>query len=144
MAREEDRQVKRRFRQPGLHRSKAADPQAVEDYVSLIAALTEEKGEARAPDIARRLGVANATVMKILTRLTGMGLLSGEPDRIALSGEGWKLADDRRRKHRIVEGFLLALGVSGETARVDSEAIEPRISEETLKAMARFLARKMG
>jgi DtxR family transcriptional regulator, manganese transport regulator len=51
------------------------------------------------------------------------------------------LADDGRRKHVIVEKFLLALGVSIETARIDSEGIEHHVSAETLKAMARFLVR---
>ena len=53
------------------------------------------------------------------------------------------MAEDGRRKHKIVETFLLALGVSEETARIDSEGIEHNVSEETLRAMARFLARRM-
>jgi DtxR family manganese transport transcriptional regulator len=116
-----------------------------EDYVELIADLIDEKGEARGSDIALRLGVANATVVKTLKRLQDMGLVTQEPYRpIFLTGDGWKMAEDGRRKHRIVEAFLLALGVSDETARIDSEGIEHHVSEETLRAMARFLARKMG
>ena len=89
-----------------------------------------------------RLGVANATVVKTLKRLQDAGLVTQEPYRaIFLTGEGWKMAEDGRRKHHIVEGFLLALGVSEETARIDSEGIEHHVSEETLRAMARFLAR---
>ena len=112
-----------------------------EDYVELIADLIDEKGEARGSDIAMRLGVANATVVK---RLQDAGLVTQEPYRsIFLTGDGWKMAEDGRRKHKIVEAFLLALGVSEETARIDSEGIEHHVSEETLRAMARFLARKM-
>jgi len=115
-----------------------------EDYVELIADLIDEKGEARGTDVALRLGVANATVVKTLKRLQDAGLVTQEPYRsIFLTGDGWKMAEDGRRKHRIVEGFLLALGVSEETARIDSEGIEHHVSEETLRAMARFLARKM-
>ena len=115
-----------------------------EDYVELIADLIDEKGEARGSDIALRLGVANATVVKTLKRLQDMGLVTQEPYRsIFLTGDGWKMAEDGRRKHKIVEAFLLALGVSEETARIDSEGIEHHVSEETLRAMARFLARKM-
>jgi len=115
-----------------------------EDYVELIADLIDEKGEARGSDVALRLGVANATVVKTLKRLQDMGLVTQEPYRsIFLTGDGWKMAEDGRRKHRIVEAFLLALGVSEETARIDSEGIEHHVSEETLRAMARFLARKM-
>ena len=112
------------------------------DYVELIADLIDERGEARGTDIAMRLGVANATVVKTLKRLQDQGLVSQEPYRaIFLTEDGMKMADDGRRKHRIVEGFLLALGVSADTARIDSEGIEHHVSHETLRAMARFLAR---
>ena len=116
-----------------------------EDYVELIADLIDERGEARGTDIALRLGVANATVVKTLKRLQDAGLVTQEPYRaIFLTPKGWELAEDGRRKHKIVEGFLLALGVSVETARIDSEGIEHHVSAETLKAMGRFLARRGG
>ena len=115
------------------------------DYVELIADLIDERGEARGTDVALRLGVANATVVKTLKRLQDAGLVAQEPYRaIFLTGEGWKLADEGRRKHRIVEGFLLALGVGADTARIDAEGIEHHVSEETLRAMAKFLARNGG
>ena len=113
-----------------------------EDYVELIADLIDERGEARGTDIAMRMGVANATVVKTLRRLQDSGLVTQEPYRsVFLTGDGWKMAEDGRRKHKIVESFLLALGVSEEQARIDSEGIEHHVSEETLKAMSRFLAR---
>ena len=113
-----------------------------EDYVELIADLIDEKGEARGSDVALRLGVANATVVKTLKRLQDAGLVTQEPYRaIFLTGDGWKLAEDGRRKHKIVESFLLALGVSSDTARIDAEGIEHHVSEDTLRAMARFVAR---
>jgi len=116
-----------------------------QDYVELIADLIDEKGEARGSDVALRLGVANATVVKTLKRLQDAGLVTQEPYRaIFLTGDGWKMAEDGRRKHKIVERFLLALGVTEATARIDSEGIEHHVSEETLRAMARFLARRPG
>jgi DtxR family transcriptional regulator, manganese transport regulator len=114
----------------------------VQDYVELIAELIDEKGEARGTDIALRLGVANATVAKTMKRLSDQGLIEQEPYRaVFLTGEGWKLAEDGKRRHAIVEQFLLALGVSAQAAHVDSEGIEHHVSAETLKAMAGFLAR---
>lgn len=113
-----------------------------EDYVELIADLIDEKGTARGTDVALRLGVANATVVKMLKRLSDMGLITQEPYRpIDLTGDGWQLAELGRKKHQIVERFLLALGVNEETARIDSEGIEHHVSEDTLRAMGRFLAR---
>ncbi len=142
-----------RAKQPGTAKIRSAafrriradhSSELAEDYVELIADLIDEKGEARGSDIALRLGVANATVVKTLKRLQDMGLVTQEPYRsIFLTGDGWKMAEDGRRKHKIVEAFLLALGVSEETARIDSEGIEHHVSEETLRAMARFVARKM-
>ena len=122
-----------------------ADHQAEisEDYVELIAELIDEKGEARGTDIALRLGVANATVVKTLKRLADHGLVTQKPYRaIFLSPDGWKMAEDGKRKHEIVEKFLLAIGVPEATARIDSEGIEHHVSVDTLKAMARFLVRK--
>jgi DtxR family transcriptional regulator, manganese transport regulator len=116
-----------------------------EDYVELIADLIDEKGEARGSEVAIRLGVANATVVKMLKKLMERGLVTQEPYReIMLTGEGWSLAQNGRRRHDIVENFLLTLGVTAETARIDSEGIEHHVSNETLKAMARFTARKMA
>jgi DtxR family transcriptional regulator, manganese transport regulator len=113
-----------------------------EDYVEMIADLIDERGEARCTDIAMRLGVANATVVKTLKRLQTMGLVNQEPYRaIFLTSDGWKMAEDGKRKHALVEKFLLALGVSQETARIDSEGIEHHVSVETLRAMGKFLVR---
>ncbi len=114
----------------------------IQDYVEMIAELIDERDEARGTDIAMRLGVANATVVKMLKRLQDQGLVTQEPYRaIFLTGSGWKMAEDGKRRHQIVERFLLALGVSAETSRIDSEGIEHHVSEETLKAMSRFIAR---
>jgi DtxR family transcriptional regulator, manganese transport regulator len=116
-----------------------------EDYVEMIADLIDERGEARCTDLALRLGVANATVVKTMRRLQIAGLISQEPYRaIFLTNDGWKMAEDGRRRHALVEKFLLALGVGQETARIDSEGIEHHVSAETLKAMAKFLARNGG
>jgi DtxR family transcriptional regulator, manganese transport regulator len=113
-----------------------------EDYVEMIAELIEERGEARCTDLAMRLGVANATVVKTLRRLQTIGLVNQEPYRaIFLTTDGWKMADDGKRRHILVEKFLLALGVSADTARIDSEGIEHHVSVETLRAMAKFLSR---
>jgi DtxR family manganese transport transcriptional regulator len=119
----------------------ARQTELAEDYVELIADLIDERGEARGTDVAMRLGVANATVVKTLKRLQDAGLVTQEPYRaIFLTAEGWSLAEHGRRKHKLVENFLLAIGVSADAARIDSEGIEHHVSGETLRAMSRFLA----
>lgn len=135
---------KSRIQSQAFRRTRADhSSELAEDYVELIAELIDEKGEARGTEVALRLGVANATVVKMLKKLSDRGLVSQEPYRaIMLTGDGWIMAENGRRRHDIVENFLLTLGVSADTARLDSEGIEHHVSEETLKAMARFSVRK--
>ena len=111
-----------------------------EDYVELVADLIDATGEARAVDLANRLGVTPATVNNTIARLQREGLVRSEPYRsIFLTEAGRALAEHCRRRHRIVHSFLRLLGVSEETARVDAEGIEHHVSEETLLALDRHL-----
>jgi DtxR family manganese transport transcriptional regulator len=114
----------------------------VEDYVELIADFIDGYGEARQVDIARHLGVAQPTVAKMLNRLSEDGLIVRRPYRgVFLTEEGRSIAEASRRRHRIVEDFLLSLGVDEEVARADAEGIEHHVSDETLAAFERFAAR---
>ncbi len=114
-----------------------------EDYVELIADLIDATGEARAVDLAHRLGVTNATVTNAITRLQRDGLVRSEPYRsIFLTQDGRDLAEHCRRRHRIVYRFLRSLGVAEETARVDAEGIEHHVSDETLAAFDRLLQQR--
>ncbi|HUS52747.1 MAG TPA: iron dependent repressor, metal binding and dimerization domain protein [Thermohalobaculum sp.] len=90
--------------------------EVAEDYVELIADLIDVTGEARAVDLAERLGVTNATVNNTLNRLT-------------------------RERHCLVRDFLMQLGDDAETAKIDAEGIEHHTSEKTLAALKRFLGR---
>ncbi|WP_430912380.1 manganese-binding transcriptional regulator MntR [Methylobacterium sp. sgz302541] len=111
----------------------------VEDYVELIADLIGDGGEARQVDIAARLGVAQPTVAKMLKRLAEDGFVQQRPYRgVFLTPAGRVLAEQSRERHRVVERFLCALGVSPETARRDAEGIEHHVSGETLEAFRRF------
>ncbi len=112
----------------------------IDDYVELIADLIDDAGEARQVDIAARLGVAQPTVARMLKRLAEEGLILQRPYRgISLTEAGCALARTCRQRHEVVESFLLALGVSRETARIDAEGIEHHVSAETLAAFERFV-----
>jgi DtxR family manganese transport transcriptional regulator len=117
----------------------------VDDYVELIAGLIADGGEARQVDIAARLGVAQPTVAKMLKRLAEEGLVTQRPYRgVFLTKDGQDLADRSRRRHQIVESFLLAVGVSPEDARLDTEGIEHHVSDATLAVFERFVRKAEG
>jgi DtxR family manganese transport transcriptional regulator len=112
-----------------------------EDYCELIADLIGDSGEARAVDIARRLGVSHATVVNTIGRLQRAGYVTSQPYRsIFLTESGLSLARMSKRRHGIVTRFLEALGVDPETAHSDAEGIEHHVSEATLDAFERFIA----
>ncbi len=114
-----------------------------EDYVELIDDLLAAHGEARATEVAKRLGVTHTTALKSITRLKREGLATARPYRgIFLTEAGHELAERVRARHRLMVELLLAVGVSAEAAETDAEGMEHHASEATLKAFARFIARR--
>jgi len=114
----------------------------LEDYAELIADLLASGGEARATDIAKRLGVAHATAIKTITRLKREGLATARPYRgVFLTEAGERLAERVRTRHRLVVDLLRAVGVPEEAAEQDAEGLEHHVSETTLQAFAAFLER---
>ena len=129
-----DEQARRFARVREAHRTEVQ-----EDYVELIAELIANRGEARAIDLAERMGVTPATVANTLTRLKRDGLVESRPYRsIFLTAAGLSMAERSRARHQLVVRFLLALGTSRDTAELDAEGLEHHLSEETLALMAAF------
>ena len=122
-------------------KARAAQASAlIEDYAELISDLLATEGEARPTDIARRLGVSHATVIKTIARLKTAGVATSRPYRgIFLTEAGQALAARVRSRHRLVVEVLLAIGVPTEAAEADAEGIEHHVSETTIDAFDRFL-----
>jgi DtxR family transcriptional regulator, manganese transport regulator len=122
-------------------KARAAQASALfEDYAELISDLLATEGEARPTDIARRLGVSHATVIKTIARLKKAGVATSRPYRgIFLTEAGQALAARVRSRHRLVVEVLLAIGVPTEAAEADAEGIEHYVSETTIDAFDRFL-----
>ena len=114
----------------------------LQDYVELIDDLLTAQGEARATDIARRLGVSHATAIKAVARLKREGLAHSRPYRgVFLTEAGHALAARVRARHRLVVDLLRAVGVPEEVAETDAEGIEHHVSDASLAAFERFLGR---
>lgn len=114
----------------------------MEDYVELIADLLATNGEARPTDVARRLGVSHATAIKAISRLKREGLATSKPYRgVFLTDAGHDLASRVRARHRLVVDLLIAVGVPAEAAESDAEGLEHHVSDVTLAAFSRFIAK---
>lgn len=117
----------------------AHETELIEDYVELIGDLIDHRGEARAADIAGRMGVSQATVSKMIRRLNELGLVTSQPYRsLFLTSAGKEMAQASRARHEIVLNFLRTLGVDDTTARIDAEGMEHHVSDETLAVMLAF------
>ncbi len=121
----------------------ARNAATAQDYVELISDLIATTGEARSVDVAKRLGVSHATVVKTVNRLQKEGLINTKPYRgLFLTDEGENLATESRHRHQVVTSLLIALGVDEETAQTDAEGIEHHISAKTLAVFEGYLSGK--
>lgn len=112
------------------------------DYLELIEDLIAEFGEARATDLATRMGVSHVTISKALQRLARDGYVRYRPYRsIFLTDEGKRIAKAAREKHVTMLSFLLKIGVPPDIAEQDAEGMEHHVSPETLAAINEWLAR---
>tara|TARA_A100001391_G_scaffold202924_1_gene193849 strand:+ start:315 stop:752 length:438 start_codon:yes stop_codon:yes gene_type:complete len=110
-----------------------------EDYVEAVDDILSHKDECRVVDLAAFFGVSHVTVTRIVARLVGEDLLQTEPYRpIRLTAKGKRLAVESRKRHQIVQDFLLAIGVDAATAAHDAEGIEHHVSPKTLAKLAKL------
>lgn len=117
--------------------------EVAEDYVEMIADLIDTEGEARTVDVAVRLGVSHATVVKTVARIKAMGLVTSRPYRgIFLTERGRAVANASRSRHEVVLAFLRAIGVPEDAAQRDAEGMEHHCSPETLAAFVRVIQRR--
>ena len=119
--------------------SSANSSVAVEDYLERIGELIRTKGYARVADIARALGIREASVSNMVRRLDEEGLLKYEKYRgLKLTAPGEALADNVSRRHARLADFLTLLGLSPEVIHRDVEGMEHHVSPETLAAIERL------
>lgn len=119
--------------------------ETAEDYVEAIAEIGEENdGACRVRDLAERFDVSHVTVIRIVKRLEGEGLVKTQPYKpIELTAKGRRLARSCAERHETVVRFLRAIGISRRVAETDAEGIEHHVSKETL-ARFRAIADKGG
>ncbi|MEX1232551.1 MAG: manganese-binding transcriptional regulator MntR [Planctomycetaceae bacterium] len=111
-----------------------------EDYVEAIDELLQAQEICRVTDLAARFAVSHVTVNRTVARLKRDGWVTTQPyGPVELTEAGRMLARASRQRHEIVLRFLITLGIREQTANIDAEGIEHHVSEETLRAMQRFV-----
>ena len=120
----------------------AHQTELAEDYVELIADLISAEGDARAVDLAKRLGVTHATVNKAVQRLMREGLVESRPYRaIFLTAEGRALADRAHARHALVRDFLIGWASIAKPRKATPRASSTTSAPKPWRHFRRFLER---
>ncbi len=102
---------------------------SMEDYIEQIYILIDEKGYARASDIANLLSVHPSSVTKMVQKLDKDGYLVYEKYRgIILTDKGKKIGGRLVYRHELLEKLMNIIGVEQENIYRDVEGIEHHLS----------------
>ncbi len=112
----------------------------VEEYLECIYDLTESGKAARTNDIAVSMKVAPATVTEMLRKLADEGYVEYTRYRGArLTSKGLEVATDIKRKHRLLERFLVDIvGAGKEESHEEACRLEHVVSDESVKTICQL------
>lgn len=119
--------------------------ESAEDYLESILILKQEKGSVRSIDVARYLGFSKPSVSRAMSLLRKNGYVTMDPEGLLeLTEAGQAIAGPIYERHRLLTQWLVALGVSPETAARDACRMEHSVSDETFAKMKEHIAGKGG
>lgn len=115
--------------------------ESLEDYLEIILELESDQKVARAKDIADRMGVQRGSVTGALKALGEKKLINYEPySFITLTPTGKKIAREIKRRHGILEDFLVrVLGVDEVQAEETACRMEHAIDKESIDKLVQFI-----
>lgn len=107
-----------------------------EDYLEAILIIREEKGYARAVDLAHFLKITPPSVSYTTKRLKEHGLVtSDDAGMLLLTDNGMKIAEKIYERHVVLTKMLTGIGVSQKTASQDACRMEHDISDEIFRCI---------
>jgi len=114
---------------------------AMEDYLRAIYKFEEKGAMVTTSMISESLGVAPASVTKMMKRLASMDLVEHEPYRgVGLTANGEKAAAEMVRHHRLIELFLTeVVGVPWDRVHDEAHRLEHALSEYLEDRLAEML-----
>jgi len=113
---------------------------SLEDYIEVVYVLIHEKRRARVRDIATALKVKMPSVVKGLSELKKLALVTQEPyGDVELTAKGRRIATIILNRHTKIREFLMRLGISRRIADKDACLMEHILSAETMDKISDFL-----
>ena len=114
--------------------------ESAENYLETILMLKTKNGNVRSVDIAHELSFTKASVSVAMKSFREEGYITvDESGNISLTEKGLEIAKRIYERHQVISKVLILIGVSEETASVDSCKIEHDISDETFEKLKDYL-----
>ena len=115
-----------------------------ENYLETILILKREKGYVRSIDIAAKMDFSKPSVSRAvgLLRENNYITMDAKTGFIELTESGKEVAERMYERHDLISRWLMALGVSAETAAEDACRIEHDLSEETFEKIKEHIREK--
>ena len=115
--------------------------QSAEDYLETILNLGKTQDVVHRVDVAKRMKVSQAAVNKAVKLLVEKDYIYEDGKHLYLTEVGKAYAEQVYEKHCIIRDYLIACGVSANTAEEDACNMEHLVSEETFSMMKGFLCK---
>ncbi len=111
-----------------------------EMYLESIYVLSLTNRNVRSIDVGEYLGFSKPSVSRAIGLLKNGGYVCMDADgHLTLTDAGNEIAAKIYERHRLLTGWLQALGVSEETAAADACKMEHHISDESFEAIKRHV-----
>lgn len=115
--------------------------ESTEDYLEAILNIKNKQGYVRSVDIAAYMNVTKPSVSYATKKLKENGYLTtDENGMILLTDKGFKVANDIWTRHKTLSSFFILLGVKEKQALIDACKVEHDLSEDTFKAIKKFVS----
>ncbi len=112
----------------------------MEDFLEALLMLEEEGKPLETTLVAEKLEISKPAVHQMGHELIDRGYITRKDyGDMTLLPAGREIAKATLHRHHVLEGYLLHIGVSKETAEHDCCLMEHVVSDETFKAMERVL-----
>jgi Mn-dependent DtxR family transcriptional regulator len=111
-----------------------------ENYLEMIYVLSNQTGYVRSVDVANAMSFSKPSISRAMSILKKAGHIEVDKDgQITLTESGLNIARRVYSRHNLLTDYLIALGVSRETAAADACRMEHVISQETFEKIKKHI-----
>ena len=111
-----------------------------EMYLETIYVLSKSQNHVRSVDVSEHMGYSKPSVSRAMGILKSSGYIVVDGDGfITLTASGKQVAETIFERHTVIANVLIRLGVKPEVAAEDACRIEHAISDESFRALKRYV-----